>query len=301
MTSGVLPSATGTVELEASARSAKPRGRRRESALFFLARHSIAIAIAVCALAPIALIVLTSFMSANQSLTSNFWPTVWHPDNYVEVFRKLDMGRYLLNTIMYAGLATFFMLISSVPAAYALARLRWRGRNFMFLLIICMMLLPAQVTTVPLYLWWAHFGLTGSLWPLILPNLFGDAFSIFLLRQFMVTIPEEYLDAARVDGAGEWRTLLRVVIPMARPGIAATSMFMFFNCWNDYYGPYLFTSENQDHWTLSFALASFRGLHNVEWNYVMAATVITVVPIVVLFFFAQKAFTQGVTLTGVKG
>jgi multiple sugar transport system permease protein len=117
----------------------------------------------------------------------------------------------------------------------------------------------------------------------------------------MVTIPQEYLDAAKVDGAGEWGTLLRVVIPMARPGIAATSLFMFFFCWNDYYGPYLFTSENDKNWTLSFALASFRGLHNVEWNYVMAAAVITVVPVMVLFFFAQKAFVQGVTLTGVKG
>jgi multiple sugar transport system permease protein len=169
------------------------------------------------------------------------------------------------------------------------------------MVIICMMLLPAQITTVPLYLWWAHFGLTGTLWPLILPNLLGDAFSIFLLRQFMVTIPQEYLDAAKVDGAGEWGTLFRVVIPMARPGIAAAGMFMFFNCWNDYYGPYLYTSQNEQNWTLSFALASFKGLHNVEWNYVMAATVITVLPIAVLFFFAQKAFVQGVTLTGVKG
>jgi multiple sugar transport system permease protein len=275
--------------------------KRRESMLFFVARHSIAIAITICALAPIVLIVLTSFMSANQSLTSDFWPHSWHFDNYVEVFRKLPMGRYLLNTLMYAVLSTGFMLLSSVPAAYALAKLRWRGRNLTFVVIICMMLLPAQITTVPLYLWWAQAGLTGTLWPLIIPNLFGDAFSIFLLRQFMVTIPQEYLDAAKVDGAGEWGTLLRVVIPMARPGIAATSLFMFFFCWNDYYGPYLFTSENDKNWTLSFALASFRGQHNVEWNYVMAAAVITVVPVMVLFFFAQKAFVQGVTLTGVKG
>ena len=145
------------------------------------------------------------------------------------------------------------------------------------------------------------FGMNGTLWPLILPNLLGDAFSIFLLRQFMVTIPQEYLDAAKVDGAGEWRTLLRVVIPMARPGIAAVSLFMFFSTWNDYYGPYLYTSQNDKAWTLSYALASFRGLHNVEWNYVMAAAVITVIPVMVLFFFAQKAFVQGVTLTGVKG
>jgi multiple sugar transport system permease protein len=275
--------------------------RRNESVLFFVARHSIAIAIAVCALAPIVLIVLTSFMSPQQSLTSDYWPKTFHFGNYVTVFRQLNMGRYLLNTLEYSVLATGFMLLSSIPAAYALAKLRWRGRNAVFLVIICMMLLPAQITTVPLYLWWAHFGLTGTLWPLILPNLLGDAFSIFLLRQFMVTIPGEYLDAARIDGAGEWRTLLKVIVPMAKPGIAATAMFMFFSTWNDYYGPYLYTSENSNNWTLSFALASFHGLHNVEWNLIMAATVVTIMPIVVLFFFAQKAFVQGVTLTGVKG
>ena len=294
-------SAIGTVPPERLVATVPRRNRRREGTLFFVARHAIAIAVAVCALAPIVLIVLTSFMSPQQSLTSNYWPTTWHFGNYAEVFSKLDMWRYLLNTVMYAVLATGFMLLSSVPAAYALSKLKWRSRNFVFLVIICMMLLPAQITTVPLYLWWAHLHLTGTLWPLILPNLLGDGFSIFLLRQFMVTIPSEYLDAARIDGAGEWRTLLRVIVPMTRPGIAAAGLFMFFSCWNDYYGPYLYTSENSKNWTLSFALASFHGLHNVEWNLVMAAGVITILPIMVLFFFAQKAFVQGVTLTGVKG
>jgi len=279
----------------------RPPRRRKESVLFFVARHSIAIAIAVCALAPVLFVVLTSFMTPQQSLSSNYLPTSWHPENYADVFRKLDMTRFLLNTIMYAGLTTAFMLISSIPAAYGLAKLRWRGRTFVFLVIICMMLLPPQITTVPMYLVWADFHLTGSLWPLILPNLLGDAFSIFLLRQFMVTIPDEYLDAARVDGAGEWKTLLRVIMPMARPGIAATAMFMFLLCWNDYYGPFLYTSENSSNWTLALGLASFRGLHNIEWNLITAGTVITIIPVIVLFFFAQKAFVQGITLTGVKG
>lgn len=277
------------------------RRRRRESTLSFVARHCVAIALSVMFLAPVVVVVLTSFMSSHQSLTSNYWPDTWHPGNYVEVFRKTQMPRYLLNSVLYAGLSTVFTIASSLPAAYALAKLRWRGRNFTFLVIICMMLLPPQVTVVPLYLMWAKYGLTGTLWPLILPCLFGDAFSIFLLRQFLLTIPTEYLDAARVDGCGEWRTLLRVVWPMARPGIAATAMFEFFACWNDYFGPFLYTSENQSNWTLSLGLASFRTLHAVAWNLVTAATVLTIAPVVVLFFFAQRAFVQGVTLTGVKG
>src|SRR5262249_7027714 len=151
--------------------------------------------------------------------------------NYSKVFDATPLARYLWNTTLYAVLATGFMLLSSVPAAYALAKLRWRGRSTMFIVIICMMMLPPQVTTLPLYLMWANAGMTGTLWPLILPTLLGDAFSIFLLRQFLLTIPDEYLDAARVDGCGEWRTMLKVVIPMARPGIAAAAMFQFFFAW----------------------------------------------------------------------
>lgn len=269
--------------------------------LLFVARHSIAIALSLMFLAPVVFLVLTSFMTSDQSLTSNLWPTSWHPENYPDVFARTPMAKYLLNTAVYAVLATLFMLLSSVPAAYALAKLRWRGRNLTFVAIVCMMMLPPQVTTVPLYLMWANWGLTGSLWPLILPMLLGDAFSIFLLRQFLVTIPDEYLDAARVDGCGEWRALLRVVLPMARPGIAAAAMFQFFYAWNDYYGPLLYTSENESAWTLSLGLASFRSLHAVQWNLLTAATLLTMVPIMLVFFFAQKAFVQGVTLTGVKG
>jgi multiple sugar transport system permease protein len=277
------------------------RPSRPRPTLLFIAQHSIAIALSVMFLAPVVFILLTSFMSSTQALTSDFWPRVWHPENYIQVFQKTPMPRYLLNTVVYAGLATAFMLLSSIPAAYALSKLRWRGRNTIFVVIICIMFLPPQVVTVPLYLMWAKYGLTGTLWPLIIPMLFGDAFSIFLLRQFLLTVPEEYLDAARVDGCGEWGTLLRVVIPMARPGIAAAALFQFFYSWNDYYGPLLYTSENEHNWTLSLGLASFRTLHHVNWNLVTAATIVTMLPIVIVFFFAQRAFVQGVTLTGVKG
>jgi len=269
--------------------------------LLWIAQHSFAIVLSIMFVAPVVFLLLTSLMTDSQALTADYWPRSWHPDNYVRVFRDTPIPRYLLNTVLYAVGATAFMLLSSVPAAYALSKLRWRGRNFVFIVIICMMMMPPQVTTVPIYLMWAKWHLAGTLWPLVLPMLFGDAFSIFLLRQFLLTVPSEYLDAARVDGCGEWRTLLRVVIPMARPGIAAAALFQFFYAWNDYYGPLLYTSENESHWTLSLGLASFRTLHHVQWNLVSAATILTMLPVVVLFFFAQRAFVQGVTLTGVKG
>jgi multiple sugar transport system permease protein len=273
----------------------------RESLLVSIARNSVAIAVAVIFLLPFVFVLLLSFMTSDQALTSNLWPTTWHPENFLDIFRKFPMFDYLVNTVVYVVLATGFMLLSSVPAAYALAKLRWRGSNAVFVVVICMMMLPPQVVTVPLYLMWANAGLTGTLWPLILPMLAGDAFSIFLLRQFLLTIPDSIVDAARIDGCGEWQVLLRVVVPMARPGIAATAIFQFFYAWNDYYGPLLYTSEDQSNWTLSIALSQFKHLHHVEWNLVMAATVLVMLPVIIVFFLAQKAFVQGVTLTGVKG
>lgn len=273
----------------------------REKWLVVVARNSLAIAAALIFVAPFVFVVLLSFMTSDQALTSNLWPATWHPENFVTIFTKLPMFSYLMNTVLYALLATGFMLLSSIPAAYALAKLKWRGSTAVFVVIICMMMLPPQVVTVPLYLMWSNAGLTGTLWPLILPMLLGDAFSIFLLRQFLMTIPDSVLDAARIDGCSEWQTLLRVVVPMAKPGIAATAIFQFFYAWNDFYGPLLYTSENQANWTLSVALSQFKHLHHVEWNLVMAATLIVMAPVIIVFFFAQKAFVQGVTLTGVKG
>jgi multiple sugar transport system permease protein len=277
------------------------QSRRRRGFLLWWANYSIAIALSIMFIAPIVLIVLTSLMTGHQALTSDYWPRSWHPENFVEVFRRAPMVRYMANSMLYAGLATGFMLLSSIPAAYALARLRWRGQNAALVLVIMMMMLPPQVTVVPLYIMWARFDLTGSLWPLILPNLLGDAFSIFLLRQFLLTIPDEYSDAARVDGCSEVRVLVNVILPMAKPAIAATAMFMFFYTWNDFYGPLLYASENPGAWPVSLGLASFRGAHDVSWNLTMAATVLVMLPIFVIFAFAQKAFVEGVNLTGVKG
>jgi multiple sugar transport system permease protein len=163
------------------------------------------------------------------------------------------------------------------------------------------MMLPPQVTVIPVYVMFSHLHLVGSVWPLILPNWFGDAFSIFLLRQFFLTIPMEYVDAARIDGCGEFRIMLSVIARLAKPAIAAVALFSFLLCWNDFWGPLLYTLPNPSHWTLSVGLAQFRNAYEVNWNLVMAGTIVFMAPVIILFFFAQKAFVQGITLTGVKG
>jgi len=290
---------TATKILAGPARPAPSRAR--QNALSWIGLHSVAIALAVAFIAPIVFIFLTSVMSDQQALTKNLWPTSWHWENFVEVFNKAPLIRYFLNSIMYAGLATIFMLASSIPVAYALARMKWRGRNLMFYLVIVAMMLPPQVMAVPMYVMWAKLGLTGTLWPLVIPNLFGDAFSIFLLRQFLITIPKSYSESARIDGASELGILTKVILPMAKPGIAAAALFSFLNAWNDYFGPLLYSGENPDNWTLSLGLASFRGAQQVQWNMTMTATVLVMMPVIILFFFAQKYFIEGIKFSGVKG
>ena len=278
-----------------------PRAVRRKRLLVAVADHSLLIAAAIAFLAPFVFMVLTALMTSDQALSSKIWPHPFHWSNVSEVFDRAPLWRYTLNTMLYAGLSTIGVLVSSIPVAYALSRLRWRGRDAVFLVVLATMMLPAQVTAVPLYVMWSKLHLVGSLAPLILPNWFGDAFSIFLLRQFFLTIPEEYSDAARVDGCGELRILLTVVMRLAKPAIAAVALFAFLFAWNDFFGPLLYTSENQNHWTLSLGLAQFRTQYQVEWNLTMMATILFMAPVIGLFFAAQKAFVEGVTPTGVKG
>jgi multiple sugar transport system permease protein len=293
---------TETVPVVAAAptRRVVPAAVRRRRRLVAIADHSLLIAAALIFLAPFVFMALTSLMTTDQALSPKLWPDPFQWGNYADVFEQAPMLRYALNTAIYSTLATLGMLVSSIPVAYALALLRWRGRNLVFLLVLVAMMLPPQVTIVPLYVLWAKLGLVGSLAPLIIPNWFGDAFSIFLLRQFFLTIPEPYLDSARVDGCGELRILLTVVLRLAKPAIAAVALFMFLLTFSDFFGPLLYAGDEESHWTLSVGLAQFRTLHQVQWNITMAATILVITPVIVLFFFAQKAFVEGVTLTGVK-
>jgi multiple sugar transport system permease protein len=294
------PTDTGLVHAEASA--VADRSYRRRRFLEWVAVHAIAIAVAVLFIAPFVFVVLTALMTDQQALTRDYWPQpfAWH--NIVEVWQTPGFATWWRNTIIYAVAGTALTLLSSIPVAYALAYFRFRGRNVLMMMVIATMMLPPQVSIIPLYLVWAQdLHLTGTLWPLIIPLAFGDAFSIFLLRQFMLTVPRDYLDAAKVDGCGDFRTMIRVVLPMIRPAIAAVALFQFFYCWNDFFGPQIYTSENPAAWTLSYGLQTFKSAHHTNWNLTMAATVLVMAPVIVVFFMAQKAFIQGVTLTGVKG
>ncbi len=262
----------------------------------------MAILLSVVFLSPFVFVTLTALMTLQQSLSTHLWPHPFEWSNFVTVFRFVPLWTYAWNTVVYAGLATLGTLLSSVPVAYAFSRMRWKGRQAVFLLLLSTLMLPSQVTIVPLYTIFAKIHWIGSLKPLIVPAFFGDAFSIFLLRQFFLTIPEELVDAARVDGAGELQILWNVIVKLAKPAIAAVGLFQFLYSWNDFFGPLLYTGSNPHIWTLAVALGQFTTTHSgVLWNLQMAASVLFMLPVIILFIFAQKAFIEGVTLTGVKG
>ena len=298
--------ATATPDATTFVRRKPPRAVRRRRLLVIVADHSLLIALAIAFLAPFIFIAFTALMSNDQALSARMWPHPFEWSNFTDVFTKAPFMTWVGNTLEYSILATIGVVVSSVPVAYAFAKLHWRGRDAMFIVVLVALMLPPQVTVVPLYVMWAKlhpfgFNFIGTLWPVIIPNWFGDAFSIFLLRQFFLTIPDEYLDAARVDGCGEVRILVTVVTRLAKPAIAAVALFSFLYTFNDFFLPLLYTGENSGHWVLSIGLSEFRSLHQVQWNLTMAATLLVMAPVIIVFFLAQRAFVEGVTLTGVKG
>lgn len=253
-------------------------------------------------IAPLAWMVLTSFKSAEQIAGEPFawWPQPWRPENYADAIQTIPFLRYLANSLLLCLGSVAGTLVSCSLAAYAFARLRWPGRDLMFALLIATMLLPWQVTMIPRFLVIRELGLYDSLAALVVPKFLGEAFYIFLLRQFFLGVPQELIDAARVDGCGEWGVLVRVMLPLARPALATVALLEFVAAWNDYGGPLLYLSD-PERFPLAYGLEQFVSAHSSEMNLLMAAATLFTLPIVVLFLLAQRTFVRGITTTGLKG
>lgn len=278
------------------------RSLRWSTVLAFVARHCIAIGICAALLLPFFFIVGMALMPDNEVIGNDLIPHDVTLDNFGRLLQLFPFWRYLANSALYSGLSMIGVLLSSVPVAYALSRLTWRGREVVLMVVLATMMLPTAVTSVSLYSVYVNLGWIGSLKPLIVPMFFGDAFSIFLLRQFMRSIPEELSDAARVDGASELAILLRIIVPLSRPALVAIALFTLVWTWNDFFAPLVYSGSNQQAWTLTVALSQFTTLQRgALYNLQMAGTLLFMAPIIVIFILAQRSFVEGVTLTGAKG
>ena len=227
-------------------------------------------------------------------------PETWRWQNYPDALSAIPYWRYLWNSLLLCTGCVIGATLSCSVVAWGLSQIQWKGRKLTFAIVIATMLLPWQVTMVPRFVLIAELGLYDSLRAIILPTFLGDAFFIFLLRQFFMSIPKELLDAGRVDGLSEWGLFWRIGLPLSRPAIATVAVFQFVYTWNDFSGPLLYLNDPEK-FPLAYGLERFVSSYGDQTHLLLAASVMFTVPIIVLFFFAQRTFIQGITTTGLKG
>ena len=263
--------------------------------------HGLLLLLAAAFSLPLVWMVLTSFKPAEQIASDphRVLPVEWRGANYVEAVTAMPYFRYLRNSLVLCGGSVLGTLTSCSLAAYGFARLKWPLRNQVFGVLVVTMLLPWHVTVIPRFLLIRELGLYNTLAALVVPTFLGDAFSIFLLRQFFLTIPEELSEAARLDGASEWRIFWRIILPLSRPALATVALFQFIAAWNDFNGPLLYLNDPA-RFPLAYGLEQFVSAYSSQTNLLMAAAVLFTLPIVVLFFFTQRTFIRGIATTGLK-
>jgi multiple sugar transport system permease protein len=278
--------------------------------LKILATHAVLIALSAVFLIPLLWMISTSFKPIEETMRQ---PPTWIPSqvvwtNYQDAWTygadKLGYIPFLVyarNTLVLCLLVVAGTVFSNSLVAYAFARMRFRGKDTLFALTLATMMVPFPVIMVPLFGLFRDLGWIGTFRPLWIPAWFGSAFSIFLLRQFFRTIPMELSEAAKLDGCSEWGIYRQVILPLAKPALAVVALFAFMGTWNDFLGPLIYLL-NQDTFTLAQGLQFYQSQHGgTQWNLLMAASMIVVAPVIVLFFFTQKQFIQGIAVTGLKG
>jgi multiple sugar transport system permease protein len=253
-------------------------------------------------LLPFAWMVSTSVKPNDQVFV---YPPQWLPnpilwDNYVDALTKVPFLSYFRNTVFISGMTIVGNLLSCSLVAYGFSRVRWFGRDAVFLIVLATMMLPTATTLVPLYVIFRNLGWMGTFNPLVVPPFFGTAFFIFLLRQFFMTIPMDLSDAARIDGENEFGIFWRIILPLSKPALATVALFSFLWSWSDFFGPLIFLT-NENLYTISLGLVQFQSRYDTAWGQVMAAATVFTLPVLVLFFVSQRQFVEGVTVTGLKG
>lgn len=278
------------------------RRKWQQRLLQALVKHGLLLTLGLLFAIPFVWLLSTSLKPARQIF---LLPPEWIPDpftwsNYPEALTYIPFFQYMGNTFYVAMFNVIALTISSSFVAYGFARIRWPGRNVIFSLVIATLMIPYAVTLIPTFLIFRKLGWVGTYNPLTFPALFGDAFSIFLLRQFYMTIPQDFSEAARIDGASEYAIYWRIILQLAKPALATVALFTFMYNWNDLLGPLIYLSDKK-RYTLALGMNGFFSRAGTEWALLMAASTVMILPIILLFFFAQRTFIQGVALTGIKG
>jgi ABC-type glycerol-3-phosphate transport system permease component len=275
--------------------------RRRRRTL----RHALIHIVLLCAVAvmfvPLAWMVSTSLKPVSDIY---LFPPKWIPDppqwqNYAQAVTAIPFLRYFFNTLLITGLDIIGKVFSVTLVAFAFARLRWWGRDTLFLAMLATLMLPPQVTLIPQFILFKNLGWVDTFLPLIVPNFFGGPFLTFLVRQFFMTIPRELDAAARIDGCSSFGVYWRIIMPQSAPAIIAVVILVFNNTWNDFLAPLIYL-QSRDNFTLALGLRMFQGEASTSWHLLMAASLLTMLPVLVIFFTAQRYFLQGVVFTGVK-
>jgi ABC-type glycerol-3-phosphate transport system permease component len=276
--------------------------RRLQRLIPALIVHGILLVGLVFMLAPLVWMISTSLK--DPAYVFNL-PPQWLPQpvrwsNYAQAFQQEPLLRYFGNTALITGLDVVGKVASCSLVAFAFSRLRWRGRDALFLVMLSTLMLPPQVTLIPQFVGYRVIGWTNTFLPLIVPNFFGGPFLTFLLRQFFMSLPQELDAAARIDGASTFGIFWRIILPQARPGLAAVAIFEFTGAWNDFLGPLIYLNT-PDHFTLALGLRAFVAEWGPQWHLLMAASLVTIFPVLLLFFLGQRYFIQGIVFSGVKG
>lgn len=266
-----------------------------------LVHHLILILICLAFLVPFAVMVATAFKTPQDIFRAppRLLPTRWVTTNFTDATHAMPFFRYLGNTFLLVVLNVGGTLLSCPLVAYGLAKLRWRGRKVVFFSILATMMLPPQITFIPLYLLWNKLHAVGTFLPLVIPQFLGTPFYIFLLRQFFAGVPDSLREAARVDGASELRIYAQIILPQAKPALATVGVFQFVATWTDFLLPLIYLNDSRNY-TLSIGLYNFFGEHGVEWGPLMAACLYFTIPAVAVFMIAQRYFVRGIAITGMK-
>ena len=250
---------------------------------------------------PVLWVVSSSFKSLQEiyKIPPPLWPSQWMISNYTNAIHSFPFVRDLINSLTVTVAATVLTLAINSMAAFALSKYAFRGRDLIFLIMLGTLMIPLQAIMVPVYLTLAKLGLVNTLWGIIIPPS-ATPTGVFLLRQYMVTIPDELIEAARIDGAGEWRIFARIILPLATPALAVLAIFSVVWRWNDFLWP-LIVINNPNLYTLQLGLAQFSGSLVTDWNSLLALTVLTMVPLTIVFAVLQRYLVSGIAATGIKG